>query len=93
VRARCHTLARHAHDTLTQRYGFAAVALGDDWAQMVVIPVPAQDADAMRRHLYDQCRIEVPVTTHDGQAFVPVSVQGYNTLDDIDALLAAPALS
>ncbi len=93
VRAHSHALARHAHDTLTQRYGLAPVAQDEDWAQMVVIPVPTQDADALRRRLYDESRIEVPVTTHAGQVFVRVSVQGYNTEDDIDALLNAPALA
>ena len=93
VRTRSHALARRAHDTLTQRHGLAPVAQDDDWAQMAVIPVPVQDADALRRRLYDESRIEVPVTTHAGRVFVRVSVQGYNTDDDIDALLAAPALA
>ena len=93
ARARSHALARHAHETLTQRYGLEPVAQDDDWAQMVVIPVPTQDADALRRRLYDESPIEVPVTTHAGQVFVRVSVQGYNTEDDIEALLYAPALA
>ncbi len=93
VRARSHALARRAHDTLIARHGLSPVAQDDDWAQMVAIPVPAQDADALRRRLYDESRIEVPVTTHAGQTFVRVSVQGYNTESDIDALLAAPALA
>lgn len=93
VRMRSHALARHALDTLTRRFGLAPVAQDDDWAQMVVIPVPAQDADALRRRLHDESRIEVPVTTHAGRVFVRVSVQGYNTMHDIEALLNAPALT
>lgn len=93
VRARSHALLRRAHDALTQRYGLAPVAQHDDWAQMAVIPVPVQDADALRRRLYDESRIEVPVTTHAGQVFVRVSVQGYNTENDIDTFLNAPALA
>jgi isopenicillin-N epimerase len=92
VRARSHALARHALDTLTQRFGLAPIAQDDDWVQMVNIPVPTQDPDALRRRLYEESRIEVPVTSHNGQVFVRVSVQGYNTERDIDALLNAPAL-
>lgn len=93
VRAQSHALARHALEVLTQRFELAPVAQDDDWAQMVVIPVPAQDADTLRRRLYNESRIEVPVTTHAGQVFVRLSVQGYNTGHDIDALLNAPALA
>ena len=93
VQQRSHALARQALDALTQRFGLAAIAQDDDWAQMVVIPVPRQDADALRRRLYDESRIEVPVTTHRGQVYVRVAVQGYNTERDIAALLDSPALA
>jgi len=92
VRVRCHALARHALQVLTQRFGTEPIARDDDWAQMVAIPVPAQDADALRTRLFEESRIEVPVTSHAGRVFVRVAVQGYNTAQDIEALLAAPAL-
>jgi isopenicillin-N epimerase len=93
VRARCHALAGEALAALCARFGTTPIARDDDWAQMVAIPVPAQDPEALRRRLYDDSRIEVPVTTHGGQVFVRVSVQGYNTAQDIERLLAAPALA
>jgi isopenicillin-N epimerase len=93
VRARCHALARHALHTLAGRHGLAPIARDDDWAQMVAIPVPGQDPEALRTRLYDESRIEIPVTTHAGRVFVRLSVQGYNTAEDVERLLAAPALS
>ena len=59
---------------------------------MVAIPVPKQDPQALRQRLYGDSHIEIPVTTHAGQVFVRLAAQGYNTADDIDQLLAAPAL-
>jgi len=92
VRARCHALARHALETLTQRHGLAPIAQDDDWAQMVAIPVPPQDPEALRGRLYDESGIEIPVTTHAGQVFVRLSVQGYNTPQDVERLVEAAAL-
>jgi isopenicillin-N epimerase len=54
--------------------------------------VPVQDPQALQARLMNESRIEVPVTMHGGQVFVRISVQGYNTPEDIAQLLAAPAL-
>ncbi len=92
MRRRCHALAAHALAELTRRHGLQAVAQDDDWAQMVAIPVPVQDPEALRIRLLAESRIEIPVTTHGGRVFVRLSVQGYNDASDIERLLAAPAL-
>jgi isopenicillin-N epimerase len=92
VRERCHQQALYALQTLAQRHGLKPIAQEDDWAQMVAIPVPAQDPDLLRRRLFGESHIEIPVTTHGQQVFVRISVQGYNTWSDIERLLEAPAL-
>lgn len=92
VRQRCHLLAAEALAALTRRHGLSPIAQDGDWAQMVSIPVPPQHPESLRRRLHDESGIEVLVTTHGGQVFVRVSVQGYNTAADIERLLAAPAL-
>jgi isopenicillin-N epimerase len=93
VQERCHELAKFALKELTKRFGTHPIARDDDWAQMVAIPVTPQDPDLLRRRLFDESRIEVPVTSHGDQVFVRVSIQGYNTHEDIERLLAAAALS
>jgi len=93
VRELCHRMALHTQRSLLERYSLAPISQDDDWAQMVAIPVPHQDADALRHSLFDDSCIEVPVTQHAGQTFVRVSVQAYNTEDDLQRLLDAPALA
>ena len=93
VQVRCHALAKIALDKLTERFATQPIAEDEDWAQMVAIPIAAQDPELLRKRLYEESRIEVPITAHGKQIFVRVSVQGYNTLDDIEHLLAAPALN
>ena len=93
VRRRCNALALQTQQRLGERFGLAPVALHDGGLQMIAMPVPHRDAEALRARLYDESRIEVPVTQHGGQTFVRVSVQAYNTQDDLDRLLDAPALA
>ncbi len=93
VRTRCHAQARHALEVLTARHGLEPIARDDDWVQMVAIPVPVQDAGALKDRLFEESGIEIPVTSHAGQMFVRISVQGYNTAEDVEKLLAAPALA
>ena len=56
---------------------------------MVVLPVPAMDAALLAQRLQQEFGIEIPVTTHQGRLFVRISVQGYNTQSDVDALVLA----
>ena len=92
LRRRCHELARETLHRLASRHGLAPMSRDDDYAQMVAIPVPHQDAEALRVRLFDESRIEIPVTQHGGRTFVRLSVQGYNGRDDLERLRAAPAL-
>jgi isopenicillin-N epimerase len=39
--------------------------------------------------LYDEYKIEVPLIPWQNRQFVRISVQGYNTQDDIDVLVNA----
>ncbi len=90
-RQRCHDMACELLARVTRRNGLAAVAPDSAYGQMVPIPVRSTDADGLRRWLFEQHRIEVPVTQHAGHTFVRVSVQAYNTEADLSALEQALA--
>lgn len=90
-RARCHEAALQTQQAVLARNGLSPIAGDASFAQMVPIPVRCSDGEALRRHLFEQHRIEVPVTQHGGRHFVRVSVQAYTTQAELDALLRALA--
>lgn len=89
VRARGHAMAVALLQRVAARTGLAPIAPDADFALMVPLAVPADDPDALRRRLFEQHRIEVPVTSHGGRHFVRVSVAGYTTEADLQALEGA----
>ena len=56
---------------------------------MVVIPVPSMNPQLLKEALFDRYRIEIPITSHKDWLFIRLSIQGYNTLEDVDALVEA----
>jgi isopenicillin-N epimerase len=57
---------------------------------MIAAPLPPCDTVALKQRLYDEYRIEIPVTSWgDTQHCLRVSVQVYNTRADIERLLSA----
>ncbi len=93
LRTRCHEQALATLHTVTARNGLLPIAADASFAQMVTIPVYTSDAEGLRARLFEQHRIEVPVTQHGGQTFVRVSVQAYNTQAELDTLVRALALA
>jgi isopenicillin-N epimerase len=88
-RAECHRMAVALMHRVAASQGLPPIAPDDAFAQMVAIPVRHRDGDALRRHLFEQHRIEVPTTQHAGQTLLRVSVQAYNTAADLQKLEAA----
>jgi isopenicillin-N epimerase len=60
------------------------------FAQMAVVRLPiVREISEFQKKLLQQYRIEVPCIKWNGQHFMRISVQGYNTEKDIAALVAA----
>ena len=60
------------------------------YAQMGIAPLPPRtDIVSLKKALYDDYKVEVPLIDWEGHKFARISVQGYNTPEDIDALLFA----
>jgi isopenicillin-N epimerase len=91
VRRECHELVRYARQQVSDLFGLPPLTPDDvQWfAQMSALPLPACDLDALKRRLYDEYRIEIPVIRWNDRCFVRISIQGYNTRADVDALIKA----
>jgi isopenicillin-N epimerase len=89
--ARCHAWALQTQTRVLERNGLAPIGPDHSFAQMVPIPVRTADPVALRRTLFDGHGIEVPVTQHEGQAFVRVSVAAYTTQAELDRLVSVLA--
>lgn len=91
VRAECSALVSIAQAQVGELYGLPQYA-DERWRapQMASLPLPpGVDAAELKRRLYDEHRVEIPVTSWNGRTFVRISVQGYTTRADVDALVAA----
>jgi isopenicillin-N epimerase len=92
VRQECHELARLARDEIASITGLEPfVPDNPAWfAQMALLRLPADvDTGVLKRRLYNEYRVEIPVN-HWGEApCLRLSVQGYNTRADIQRLAAA----
>lgn len=91
VRARCHQMARDLRTRLAALTGLEPVAPdnGEWFAQMFAAPLPCCDLAALGASLYARYRVEVPLIARPEGAYVRVSLQGYNTQADADALVQA----
>jgi len=63
----------------------------NEWfAQLVAAPLPDNtDIVALKSRLYDEYRVEIPLTTWGNKKLIRISIQGYNTEQDVDRLLEA----
>ncbi|HEX6288315.1 MAG TPA: aminotransferase class V-fold PLP-dependent enzyme [Herpetosiphonaceae bacterium] len=92
VRAGCHELLRYARQRITALGLEPCTPDAPEWfAQMAAFTLPPCDGQRLQRRLYDEFRVEVPVAVMDQRQFLRVSVQGYTTASDIDALVEALA--
>ncbi len=91
VRQGCYELVRYVRRRLTDLTGLEPICPDSaEWyVQMAALQLPACDVDELKRRLWDEYRVEVPLHTWNGLPLIRISVQGYNTQADLDVLLEA----
>ena len=92
VRKRCHMLASEAGRRIHTLTGLPAIYPDSpEWyAQMIAVPLPANlNPGQLQIDLREKYNIEVPLIFWNGMNLIRISVQGYNSEKDIDALISA----
>ena len=91
VRRHCHELVRDARARVSALTGLAPIAPDEaTWfEQMASLPLPQLDVDVLKRRLYAEFKIEIPIIAWNDRCFARISVQGYNLPGDVDALIEA----
>ena len=91
VRVRCHALAQSARAQIAALTGLPPLSPDSTawYRQMVTLPLPPCDAEKIKERLYAEFRIEIPVVVWRNQPHVRVSIQAYNSRDDIERLVEA----
>jgi isopenicillin-N epimerase len=92
VQQRCHALLKNTLQHLSTLIGLPALYSLDShlYFQMGTIPIPTvKDLNELKQRLLQDYRIEIPTIDWNGRHFLRLSVQGYNSEADLDALLQA----
>ena len=91
MRQYCHALAQQARARITALTGLPPLSPDSpEWyMQMVTVPLPPCDAKQLKTHLWDDFKIEVPIIVWRDQPYIRVSIQAYNTAEDVDRLMEA----
>ena len=93
VRQRCHELAIEVSDRVSAMTRIEPIATDLDlwFSQMISIPLPDQRLHEVATRLYEDYNTVIAGGVIDEQHFMRISVQAYNTQDDIDRLCDAMA--
>jgi isopenicillin-N epimerase len=83
VRVGCHALA----ERFVELSGLKPA--GRPFAQMAAVELPPCDPAEVQRRLREEHGIEVPCFERNGRPLLRLSVQGYNTEEDLDRLATA----
>jgi isopenicillin-N epimerase len=91
VRAQCRALAQHARARIGALTGLPHVCPDStEWyIQMFAAPLPPCDHEKIKTRLYDEFQIEAPIFLWNGKPFIRVSIQAYNTPEDVERLIEA----
>ncbi|GAB4533813.1 MAG: aminotransferase class V-fold PLP-dependent enzyme [Anaerolineae bacterium] len=93
VRRDCHALVRYARQEISRLTGLSPLSPDEPawFRQMAAFALPSCDEEVLQRRLYDEFAVEIPIISWNGRSLVRISVQGYNTRADVDALVEALA--
>lgn len=89
VRCECHGLLRQAIERICELVKLPSLYPldSDFYHQMGIAPLPPSNLAVLKKRMYDEYKVEVPLTQWQDRQFIRISIQGYNTQNDVDQLL------
>jgi isopenicillin-N epimerase len=91
ARRACHDMAVWARKELCALVGLPELCPADRFAQMFAVELPAGSIERLGSRLWDDYRIEMPLVKWAGREFIRVSIQVYNSVEDVLRLRSALA--
>lgn len=89
VAARCRAIAQDVRTMFVETLGGPPLAPPSWYAQLVAHEVAPDHPERIKDRLYDEFRIEIPISQLGDRWFIRASVQGYNDASEYEALRAA----
>ncbi|MEA2007499.1 MAG: aminotransferase class V-fold PLP-dependent enzyme, partial [Chloroflexota bacterium] len=92
VGKQCHQLLRQTVRRACAITGLPSVYSQEEelYHQLAVVPLPTiEDLPGFKETLYERYKIEIPTIEWQGRQFLRISVQGYNTEEDLEIFLGA----
>jgi isopenicillin-N epimerase len=91
VQSNCHELLKSAILRICDLFGMPPLFPLDSafYSQMGIAPIPNSKLVLLKTRLYDEYHVEVPLIQWQDRQFIRISVQAYNTQDDIEVLICA----
>ena len=88
--AACKKIIQDTYSEFSSVLNTEPISAGKEWlAQLVAHPLPKNIPSNLKKRLWEEYQIEIPVFEWNGQAYVRVSIQVYNTQKDVDLLMSA----
>ncbi len=91
VRRQSHELLRVAIERVCELTGLSPLYPldSDFYGQMGIAPIPPSNLISLKKRLYEEFNVEVPLTQWQDKQFIRISIQGYNDEHDVDSLIRA----
>lgn len=91
IQQESNILLTEALEKITAITQMPSAYTSNSYHQMAIAPLPlkTKSAVAFQTALYDQYRIEIPIIRWQGKVFARISIQAYNTAQDVQALANA----
>ncbi|MDP7608777.1 MAG: aminotransferase class V-fold PLP-dependent enzyme [Candidatus Marinimicrobia bacterium] len=88
--AACKKIIQDTYSEFSSVLNTEPISAGREWlAQLVAHPLPKNIPSNLKKRLWEEYQIEIPVFEWNRQEFVRVSIQIYNTQKDVDLLMSA----